>query len=563
MLTPLIMVMMLLLSSIGAVAALVTAELPTPSDRAEQMLRNMTLDEKMRIMRGCTGDYVGNIEGNTRLKIPAISMQDGPQGFRITKKTGAQGTSTAWPSSLNIAASFDPDLAYRWAVGMTEEFVLKGSNMNLSPGLGIARVPTAGRNFEYLCGEDPYLGGILGAQVVKGIQSKGVIANAKHFVNNEIEKNRMTVSSTVDEKIRFQIYYPPFQAAIDAGVLSIMCSYNLINGKHACENDITLNELRTIMGFQGFVLSDWLAAHSTVASIEAGLDQELPYGIFLSGIAIQSALAYGGIKISQIDRSVLRILTAMYTIGLFDTPEDSVKGDPLADVTSEEHSLLAREVAAKSIVLVKNSKNLLPLDKLKLKRIGVFGDESTVSGNGSGHVSPSHGHIVTATEGITAAVIGYDISVEYFKIPDGVDKDNGLNIATAFAAQCDVIIVVVATTSGEGYDRPSLQLGNGQDELVLALYNSNPHIIVVVMTPGAVLMPWANDISTILICFLPGEQAGNGLADVLFNTHNPSARLPITMPNIDNEMEFTPGQYPGVGSPPVATYTEGLLVGYR
>ena len=541
----------------------VMAELMLPSERANQMLKNMTLEEKLQMMRGCFGDYVGNIQGNKRLGIPALAMQDGPQGFRVTKKTGKQGSSTAWPSSLNIAASFDPELAYRWAAAMADEFVAKGSNMNLSPGLGIARVPLAGRNFEYLCGEDPVLGALLGSAVVKGIQSKGIIANAKHFVNNEIETNRRTVSSTVNEKVRFQLYYPPFQAAIDAGVLSMMCSYNLINGKHACENDITLHELRNIMGFKGFLISDWLATHSTVTSVSAGLDQELPIGIYFSEIALQSALMIGELRISQINTSVLRILTSMYSIGLFDRVEDSFKGDPLADVTSKEHSALAREVAAKSIVLLKNSKKLLPLDKTKLKRIGVFGDEITVSGGGSGYVSPSHDHIVTATEGIKEALIGYNVTVEYFKIPQNINKEDSLRIAGVYAAQCDVIIIVVATNSGEGNDRISLELDPGYNDLILALYQSNPHTIVAVNTPGSVLLPWSDMISTILICWMPGEQAGNGLADILFNNINPSARLPITIPNIDNEIEFTKDQYPGVGSPPVATYSEELLIGYR
>ena len=515
------------------------------------------------MMRGSFGDYVGNIQGNRRLGIPALAMQDGPQGFRVTKKTGKQGSSTAWPSSLNIASSFDPALAYRWAAAMADEFVSKGSNMNLSPGLGIARVPTAGRNFEYLCGEDPILGAMLGSEVVRGIQSKGIIANAKHFVNNEIERNRRTVSSTVNEKIRFQLYYPPFQAAIDAGVLSIMCSYNLINGKHACENEVTLNELRNIMGFKGFVISDWLATHSTVASLSAGLDQELPTGIYFSGAALQSALLIDEIRESQIDTSVLRILTSMYSIGLFDKSEDSVKGDPLADVTSAEHSALAREIAAKSIVLLKNSKNLLPLNKSKLRKIGVFGDETTVSGGGSGHVTPGHDHIVTATEGIKGALIGYNVTVEYFKIPQDVHKSDGLIIASAFATQCDIVIVVVATNSGEGNDRISLELDPGFDDLVAALYLANANTIVAVNTPGAVLLPWSDIVSTILICWMPGEEAGNGLADILFNNINPSARLPITLPNKNNEMEFTKEQYPGVGNPPVATYAEGLLIGYR
>lgn len=536
----------------------------TPSSDAETMLKKMDLEEKLRMMRGSlAGDYVGNIEGNDRLKIPAIAMQDGPQGFRITKKTGEEGTSTAWPSSLNIAATFNPQLASRWATAMAAEFVSKGANMQLAPGLGIARVPTAGRNFEYLCGEDPVLGSLLAYEVVRGIQSQGIIANAKHFINNEIETNRMEVSATVSEKVRFQLYYPPFQAAIDAGVLSVMCSYNRINGVSACENVVTMSELRDSLGYTGWVLSDWLATHSTVNSVRAGLDQELPIGMYFSEEALKLALDFSELQIEDIDRSVLRILTSMYAAGLFDSDSGRDKGDPLADVTSPEHSALAREVAAKSIVLLKNDKNLLPLNKSLLKKIGVFGDETTVSGGGSGHVSPGHGHTVTPAEGITAALVGYDAFVEYFEMPKGVGKKKALELVARFAATCDVTIVVVATTSKEGYDRPSLQLGSEQDELVITVASANPHTVVAVNTPGAVLLPWAVDVSTLLVSWMPGEQAGNALADILFGTVNPSARLPITMPNKENEIGFTKKQFPGVGIPPVAEYSEELLIGYR
>lgn len=540
----------------------VAASVPSsPSERAEAMLKLMDLEDKLRMMRGSMGDYVGNIEGNGRLGIPKISMQDGPQGFRITKKTGAEGSTTAWPSSLNIASSFDAQLAGRWAIAMASEFVAKGSNMQLAPGLGIARVPTSGRIFEYLCGEDPVLGSLLSYEVVKGIQSQGIIANAKHFINNEIETDRMTVSATVDERVRFELYYPPFQAAIDAGVLSAMCSYNKINGVYACENDVTMHDLRVHLGFEGWIVSDWLATHSTVTSVTAGLDQEMPVGIYLSEVAVKLALQLGQLKISDIDRSVLRILTSMYTIGLFDSP-DSENGNPLADVTSAEHSALAREVAGKSTVLLKNSKNLLPLDKTKLKLIGVFGDETTVSGGGSGHVTPSHGHVVTPTEGIKAALKGFEVEVEYFKLPPG-DKMKALEEAAKFAVQCDVAVVVVATTSIEGYDRPSLELGNLQDELIKAVSTANSHTVVAVNAPGAVLMPWATDVSAVLIAWMPGEQAGNALADVIFGTVNPSARLPVTLPNKDNEIDFSKSQFPGIGFPPVADYSEGLFVGYR
>jgi len=199
------------------------------------------------------------------------------------------------------------------------------------------------------------------------------------------------------------------------------------------------------------------------------------------------------------------------------------------------------------------------LNKMKIRLIGVFGDVDTVSGGGSGHVNPGPRRIVTPLDGIKAAMTGSGASAEYFPLP----KENGLIAAAEFAKTCDVIVVVVATTSIEGYDRPSLALGNGQDELVFALNAANSHIIVVVNTPGAVLMPFAVDVSTLLVAWMPGEEAGNALADVLFGHINPSARLPVTMPNMDNEVRFTKDQFPGIGHPRVANYSEELLIGYR
>jgi len=221
-------------------------------------------------------------------------MQDGPQAFRVEPfKTGPVGTTTAWPSSLSVAASWDVDAMYKWAQAMGLEFKQKGANVFLGPGIGIARVPNAGRNFENLCGEDPVLGAALVKNVVKGIQDNGIIAAAKHFINNEIETDRKKVSANVDERVRFELYYVPFQAAIDAGVLSVMCAYNRINDVSACENIDTLHHLRDDMGFDGWVMSDWLATYSTAPSIAAGLDQELPYEYHYSEKKLEAALIKG------------------------------------------------------------------------------------------------------------------------------------------------------------------------------------------------------------------------------------------------------------------------------
>jgi beta-glucosidase len=477
-------------------------------------------------------------------------MQDGPQGFRTTTKTGGDGTTTAWPSALSIAASWDTSLLYKWAAAMATEFRDKGANVALAPGIGMARVANAGRNFEYLCGEDPVLGAKLVGSVVTGIQDQGIIANAKHWINNEIEDQRKKVSANVNERVRFELYYPPFQAAIDAGVLSAMCAYNRVNDVYACENPETLSHLKDTLGFQGWVMSDWTATHSTTDSVLAGLDQEMPIGLYYSQNRLESALDQGQINMTNIDNSVGRILTSMYAIGLFD--RDPV-GDPMANVTSEAHNQLAREIAAKSTVLAKNDENLLPLYLLG-ECVAVFGDETTVSGGGSGHVNPAY--VITPAQGIANALVGTSTQVIY-------NAGTDLAEVTKLAQQCGTAVVVVATTSSEGSDRANLSLGNGQDELVTTVAAANPRTIVSVRSPGAVLMPWVDQVPAVLLSWLGGQEAGNGLADVLFGKVNPSARTPVTMPNKDNEVGFTEAEYPGVGTPPEATYLEELLIGYR
>ena len=199
-------------------------------------------------------------------------MNDGPQGFRDNEHPGS---TTAWPCSLAIAATFDAEAAREWGAAMGAEFHGKGANVQLGPGMCLARIPRNGRNFEYLSGEDPHLGAVLVPPVVRGIQAQGVIANAKHWVNNNQESARTSVSEVVDERTQFELYYPPFEAAVEAGVGSVMCSYNRVRRVWSCENPQTLQrDLKERLGFEGWVMSDWGATHST--SINAGLDQEMP-----------------------------------------------------------------------------------------------------------------------------------------------------------------------------------------------------------------------------------------------------------------------------------------------
>jgi len=531
-----------------------------PENRAQMLINNLTLDEKLVYLSGdgynnesCTG----NVPGNARLDIPPIRMNDGPQGFRDPQHPQ---TSTAWPSGLTMAATWDVDAMMAWGAGQGEEFFNKGANTQLGPGLCIARVPENGRNFEYLSGEDPFLGYTLARPAIEGIQSQKVLANAKHWVLNNQETDRGSVSAEIDERTRHELYYPPYEGAIAGNVASFMCGYNKINGRWSCENPETLHELKQTLGFKGFVMSDWGATHSM--SIMEGLDIEMPNPNWMIPDYVKPALLAGSVTESAIDDTVLRILTPMFSVGIMDEPASSWDGSKKANnVSSKAASMLARNLSALSTVLLKNDAGILPLAQdSSIAVIGLADDQAVTHGGGSGKVTPSY--VVSPLEGIKAAA-GKKAAVRF---------DDGKNIrsAASVAKDADFAIVFVGTTSHENADRTSLSLDDGdvdrrnQNALITEVAKANSKTIVVASVPGATVMPWSQHVSAILTNFMPGQQAGNAIADVLFGTVNPSARLPVTFPNIENETAMTTAQWPGIGNHHAyAYYTEKLLVGYR
>lgn len=526
--------------SLSLLATIVLCQ--SPAEKAKAMAAKMTLAEKIAMLHGTKNGYTGNTPENKRLGIPPLNLNDGPQGFR-------EGGSTCWPAAITVAATFDTTIARKWGEGMGQEFYDKGSNVQLGPGLCLARVPINGRNFEYLSGEDPFLGYHMVHNVITGIQSRNVIANAKHWVNNNQETNRHGDNAVVDERTRFEMYYPPFEGAIKAGLGSVMCSYNKINGNWSCENNGTLNtDLKERLGFTGWVMSDWGATHST--SINQGLDQEMPRGKYMND-SLTAAVKAGSVSMATIDESIVRILTPMYAIGIFDHAKQWVnKSAHGADVTSAAHSLLARQVATAGSVLIKNN-GILPLSN-SVKKVAILGTEATtptVHGGGSGHVTPTY--IIKPLDGINERLS--------HNATTGDEKNIANAVAVAKAA--DVAVVFIATTSSEGRDRQNLSFPYQQEELVAAVIKAQPQTIVVCFNPGAVLMPWAKNAAAVITMFMPGLEVGHSIADLLFGDVNPTGRLPITIPNIENEVQFTPAMYPGVDG--TSTYSEKLLVGYR
>lgn len=631
--------------------------------RAVKLISQMTLDEKILMVHGSNGasdpdandtnndnSYVGYTPAISRLGIPALKLNDGPSGFRDDDHTG---TTTCFPSALAVATTWDEVLLYKYGKAMGKEFYDKGANVQLGPGVNIARVPYCGRNFEYISGADPHLGRTLVQPLVKGIQSNGVIANAKHWVENNQESNRDTVSANVDERTRFEFYYQPFIGAIEANVGSFMCSYNKIHDVWSCENPETLGDLKKTLGFQGWVMSDWGATHSL--SIREGLDQEMPSGLFF-GDKLKTAVENGEIPMEVLDDSVLRILTPMFEMGIMDNPNPNKLSN---DVKSPEHRLLARELGAKAHVLLKND-DVLPLKTDKPMKIAMIGNARSpiIGGGGSGSIFPSQ--VVTPYDAMldylnivdpnkhkekvydcTVREKGYEIHqwgcagtpavsaddcakqcgehfncnywsfdgdewcmlypTQRYRFPtlnenmvtgtcikpktDGVWNCNSeTNICLAvidgkdttaaaeLAKEADVALVTIGTFSREGTDREQLSFNIqndqscdfasfDQDNLVSVIAGTGTPTIVAMQAPAAVLVPWKDSVKAILHGFFSGEEYGNALVDVLFGRVNPSARLPITIPNTENEIGFTTSQYPGIKLE--GNYTEGMLVDYR
>ena len=378
----------------------------TPGERANLLLAQMTIDEKITMVHGGgTSNYVGHVMGNTRLNIPELNMSDGPSGV-ANGKTQV----TAFPAPIGAAATWDYDLVKRYGAAMGQEQRGKGSNVHLAPMMNIDRAPQAGRNWEGY-GEDPYLSAQMAAAEVIGIQSNGIIATAKHYIDNDQETNRETVSAAIDDRTQHEIYLPPFKACVRAGVGSVMGSYNKVNGVYACENPQTLTDiLKVELGFTGWVMSDWGATHSTVEAANSGFDQQMP-GSNYFGTPLKTAVQAGQVPQSRLDDMVLRILTSMFAAGLFDRSPD---GNVNNNVQSVAHTQVALDVATQGLVLLKNDNNVLPVNTSQIKSIAVIGSAAStkpiVVGGGSGNVQVPY--VVTPLQGITNRA-GSGITVKY------------------------------------------------------------------------------------------------------------------------------------------------------
>jgi len=559
-----------------------------PEARAKAALAAMTLDEKLRLVFGYSDQayteiakvpddivppdlktYIvthqvqgsaGFVPGVPRLGIPDQTQTDASMGVR-----NSLIPSTALPSSLATAASFDPEVPRAGGAMIGGEARATGHNTMLSGGVNLAREPRNGRNFEYT-GEDPLLAGTMVGALIDGIQSNNIISTIKHYAVNDAETQRTSIDVTLSPEAMRQSDLLAFEIGIEKGKPgSVMCSYNLINGRWGCENDYLLNKvLKHDWGYKGFVMSDWGAVHSTADAANDGLDQFTGFCCatdkgWFSPPAMKAALASGAIPQRRLDDMVERILWALFDKGAVDHP---VKPAP---IDYAANALVSQKAAEESLTLLKNDGDLLPLRGVKsVAVIGGHADKGVLAGGGSSDVTPVGGAIMidehTYLPSPPLAALKQELPRARVAFDAGADPA----AAAALAAKSDVAIVFVAQPDSEGYDG-KLVLENDQDALVSAVAKANPKTIVVVESGGAVLMPWLSHVSAVLEAFYPGIRGGPAIARILTGKVNPSGHLPISFPASLDQLAHP--ELPGLGMPnetPVhITYDEGAAIGYK
>jgi len=530
----------------------------TPDRRASLLIKAMTLDEKIALLHGVTPGglprtnddfifptvgYVGYIPANRRLGIPALTLADGRAGVG----NGAKDV-TLLPSPIAAASSWDVALMNGFGTLLGKEEWDKGTNVTLSPSIDVVRVPQWGRTFESY-GEDPYFNGRMAVAEITGIQSQGSIADANMYLTMNQESSRFSADSAVDERTLEEIYLQPFEAAVtEAHVGTIMCAYVKTNNVYSCENAQVLQDfLRKQLHFDGWVMSDWGATHSTVDAAKNGLDQEMPYDLFF-GAPLKQAVLAGQVSVATINDHVRNVLLPMFQHGLFDKAQP---GKWTSNVRTPAHDAFSRKVAEEGTVLLKNVAVLPLAPKTAVAVIGAAGTtKPKAEGGGSSDVVAPY--VISPFDGIRKRSAGTVTSA------DGSD----LAAAANAARSAEVAVVFVRTEETEGDDRPDLKLPGNQDALIAAVAAANPKTIVVLDTGGPVLMPWIDQVAGVLQAWYSGQEDGNAIAAILFGDVNPAARLPLTFPRTAQAIPTaTPEQWPGVGGH--SQYTEKLNVGYR
>ena len=561
--------------------------------RIEKLIKKMTLEEKVGLLHGNSKFYVAGVE---RLGIPEWSLSDGPHGVRaeINRHDWAYAgwtndSASYFPTGTAFAAAWNPELAYRRGEVLGEEARWRKKDVLLGPGVNIIRSPLCGRNFEYMS-EDPYMNSVLAVAYIKGLQSRDVACSVKHFAVNNQETNRTTVDVECSERALREIYLPAFKAAVqEGGALTVMAAYNKFRGEFCAENNYLVRKiLRNEWGFDGVYVTDWGAAHSTVHSMEAGLDLEMgtlidKYEDWYYANPLIEAVKSGKIPMSLVDEKVGDVLRVMIKTNVLDPKKRFGPGS----MNTKEHQQATYDAAAEAIVLLKNQNNLLPLDFSSIKSLAVIGDNATRKHSNGGLSSEIKAvYEVTPLEALRAKwgdKVDIRFAQGYEKLSTFVEGSNNGQSSGTFSSktqESDALLkeaVEVARTSDvallvcglnhdydtESFDRLNMDIPYGQVELIQEVVKANPRTIVV-MIAGSPLNMAAVDICSpaIVWAWFNGMEGGNALVDVLSGKVNPSGKMPFTTPvSLDQSPAHALGNFPGRDLK--VNYEEDILVGYR
>lgn len=523
----------------------------------DEVVLGLTLDEKIALVSGKDFWHTVNID-DSPVKIPSVMVSDGPHGLRKQKTTadnlGINDSivATCFPSAAGLASSFDTELMEQVGKTLGEECQAEEVSTLLGPAINIKRSPLCGRNFEYFS-EDPYLAGKMSASYIKGVQSKNTGVSLKHFAVNNQEKRRYTVSAEVDERTLREIYLTGFEIAVkEAQPWTVMCSYNRVNGEQVSESKKLLNDiLRDEWGFKGLVVSDWGAVNDRVKGLKNGLDLEMPGTYGMSAKKIKAAIEDGTLDEKDLDKAVRRIVNLV-----FKWTQNKLE----CEYDREEHHRRAKETALKTMVLLKNENNILPLDKKKkIAYIGEYAKTPRYQGGGSSHINTykvSDAYTETLKHCDISFASGFgvdDREIDYALVENAVRVAADSDIAVIFAGLPEYI-------ESEGFDRKDMSLPVCQNYLIEKVAEVQKNIVVVLHNGAPVEMPWIDKVSGVLEAYLAGEAVGEAETEILFGIANPSGKLAETFPL---KLTDTPcyNNFPGTFN--TVEHREGIYVGYR
>lgn len=519
------------------------------------LIEKMTLEEKAAL---CTGATPWTTTAVERLGVPEMTVADGPHGVRhaadVNNLVAASLPATCFPTASCTASTWDVDLLREMGQALAEECIALKVDVVLGPGTNMKRSPLGGRNFEYFS-EDPYLAGQVAAAFIEGVQSKGVGTSLKHYAVNNQEFRRMTISAELDERTLREIYLSAFETAVKkAKPWTVMCAYNKVNGSYCSENHKLLTEiLKEEWGFEGLVVSDWGAVHDRVASLQAGLDLEMPGPKPRRTKAVVEAVRSGKLDESVLNEAVRRILEIVFKAA--ETPKGG-------NFDIDAHHALARRVAAEGMVLLKND-GLLPLKNPQhIAVIGRAAQTAHFQGGGSSHINPT---LVDSPFKELQKLAG-NAELNYVEGYSASGESNQMLVEQAIksARSADVALLYIAlpeSKESEGYDRSDIDLTPQQVALIKAVTAVQPKTVVILNNGAPVAMgDWIDGAAAVIEAWMMGQAGGGAIADVLYGRVNPSGKLAETFPL---RLADTPAHLNFPGENGEVRYGEGLFIGYR